>query len=166
MLRSWHRLGYGGGAAIAACLVIAGCGGSGSTQSASSGAQPSSQNQLLTYARCLRAHGIQVPDPNPANPDQLNIPKSALDNATALDNAEQACRQYGGKLITGTSNAQTGNSREVQLAQCLRKHGIAVADPRPGQGLTLPPGTSTQSASSAIAACTHGGTSTNAGSAG
>lgn len=166
MLRSRRGLAYIAGALLATCLGIAGCGGSGSTQAAAGGTQPGSQNQLLTYARCLRTHGIQVPDPNPANPDQLNIPKSALDNPTALNAAEQACRKYGGKLIAGSTDPQGGSSREVRLAQCLRQHGIAVADPRPGQNLTLPPGTSAQSASSAIAACTRGGSATSTGSAG
>lgn len=146
-----------GGALLAACIGLAGCGGPGSTRPAASATASAGQNQLLTYARCLRAHGIQVPDPNPAHPGQLDIPKSALDNAPALDAAEQACRQDGGKLITGVNGSQAGNAREVQLAECLRRHGVAVADPQPGQGLTLPPGTSTQSAASAIAACTRGG---------
>lgn len=168
MIRSLGRGGFGGGILLAICLAIAGCGGSGGTQPAAGGTPSSSQNQLLSYARCLRAHGIQVPDPDPANPTQLNIPKSALSDAAALDSAEQACRKYGGKLISGSGGTQGASSREVQLAQCLRKHGIAVADPQPGQSLTLPPGTSTQSASAAIAACSKSGSAsgTSTGSAG
>jgi hypothetical protein len=156
------RLGLtAGGTLLAACLGLAGCGGSGSTQSTASATASTGQSQLLAYARCLRAHGIQVPDPDPANPSQLNMPKSALGNSSALDAAEQACRQYGGKLISGVNGSQRGNAREVQLAECLRQHGIPVADPQPGQSLTLPPGTSTQSAASVIAACTRGGSGSN-----
>jgi hypothetical protein len=167
------RRGFGGRYVLAAVclglggsLTLAGCGGSGATQSAADTASASSQNQLLSYARCMRAHGIQVPDPDPANPGQLNVPKSALDNQTALNAAEQACRQYGGKLISGSNGTQAGNTRAVQLAQCLRQHHIPVADPRPGQSLTLPPGTSTQSAAAAIAACTRGGSGSSTRSGG
>jgi hypothetical protein len=146
-----------GGALLAAGLALTGCGGSGSPQSAASSSSPSAQSQLLSYARCLRSHGIQVPDPDPANPDQLNIPKSAMSDVSKLDAAEQSCRKYGGKLITGINSTGSGNSREVQLARCLRQHGIPVADPQPGQNLTLPPGTTTQSAAKAIQECTGAG---------
>jgi hypothetical protein len=149
---------YLGSVLLLGCLGLCGCGASGSAQSAASSSTASAQSQLLAYARCLRAHGIQVPDPNPANPDQLNIPKSVQDNTSALTAAEAACRRYGGKQISGLNSGQAGNSREVKLAQCLRRHGIPVADPQPGQGLTLPPGTTTQSAAGAIEACTRSGT--------
>jgi hypothetical protein len=148
---------YPGGVLLAVGLGLTGCGGSGSQQPAASSTPASAQSQLLAYARCLRSHGIQVPDPDPANPNQLNIPKSAIADVSKLDAAEQSCRKYGGKLITGLNSTGSGNSREVQLAKCLRQHGIPVADPQPGQSLTLPPGTTTQSAAKAIEECTRMG---------
>jgi hypothetical protein len=149
---------YPGSVLLLGCLGLCGCGASGSAQPAASSSTASAQSQLLAYARCLRAHGVQVPDPNPADPDQLNVPKSALDNTSALTTAEAACRKYSGKVISGLNSGQVGNSREVQLAQCMRRHGIPVADPQPGQSLTLPPGTTTQIAAGAIEACTRSGT--------
>ena len=164
MGKTWHRLGYAGGVLLLSCIGLCGCGGSGGAAAppTASSATAGAQSQLLAFARCLRAHGIQVPDPDPANPNQLDIPKSAADNPSALTAAEAACRQYGGKTISSGAS-QAGNRREVQLAQCLRKHGIPVADPQPGQSLTLPPGTTTRSAAGAIEACTNAGQAGNDG---
>jgi hypothetical protein len=148
-MRTTRTLTLTGGLFLAASLALTACGSSG--HSAASGT-PNTQDQLLSYAQCLRSHGIQVPDPDPGNPGQLQIPKSAMTDPTKLAAAEQSCRKYGGKFVSG-GNSAASSDRAVKLAECLRKRGIPVADPAPGQNITLPHGYSVQKAATAILAC-------------
>ncbi|MGE7384272.1 hypothetical protein ACQKM2_02045 [Streptomyces sp. NPDC004126] len=64
----------------------------------------------------------------------------------------------GTKSATGaTSSAATSLSRDemtVKYAQCLRQHGLDVADPKPGQGIGLSiDGSNKEKADKAVEAC-------------
>jgi hypothetical protein len=87
----------------------------------------------LAYARCMRQHGINLPDPKtdangrtdwgearPVNPDD---PKFKA--------ARQACRQYrenGGQAQRPSPQQQ---QEMVAFARCMRQHGINMPDPKP-----------------------------------
>ena len=150
---------------VAIGLVMTGCGGSGTANSSSATPSANTQDQLVAYARCMRTHGIQVEDPDPAHPGQLHAPKAVLADRTKLDAAEQACRQYGGKLQVDQDNADASD-RAVRFARCLRRHGIQVADPQSGQNITLPRGVPSQQAQQAIQDCRRAGSSATPGAAG
>lgn len=123
-------------AVIACALVLAGCGGQAhdnhvaSLQSASSSAgstpSPSSdEDKQVAFARCMRQHGVNVPDPGSANGGKVHISGSDGSTKRALD----ACRHLlpSGSKLNPTSPQQMDIM--VQLARCLRRHGINVPDP-------------------------------------
>ena len=100
-------------------------------------------SKLLSYAKCMRTHGINdFPDPTPGPGGQgggFSIkagPGSDLDpNSPAYKAANQACQSllpYGGTPPPATPAQLAG---EAKLAACMRSHGFpAFPDPN-GQGV-------------------------------
>jgi hypothetical protein len=83
----------------------------------------------LNWARCMRQHGVNVPDPQLTADgivQQPLIPKSTKARA-----AERACRQYlrnGGQPAALTAQER---QRALALARCVREHGISdMPDPQ------------------------------------
>jgi hypothetical protein len=136
--------------AVGAALCAAGCGGhaknsgiaSASGAKASSSAAPSPtasvdrQQQLVNFARCMRAHGVQMDDPavDSNGGVQIMIPRGTTkDKATA---AQEACKKFlpnGGTPPT-MSPQQLEQARKY--AACMRQHGIDMSDPDPNGGRT------------------------------
>lgn len=138
-------------AAVAAGLLGA-CGSSSrstsnSTRAGGSSNVNSAQFQArLNLAKCLRAHGISVPDPTAATSGYgralLRIARGYPQGQLTV--AEHSCRQFilqGFPQLALTPAQQAQRlQEEVTYAKCLRSHGINVADPTsgaPGQGLAL-----------------------------
>jgi hypothetical protein len=115
---------------------VASAGGAG-TQTAS--ARPSTsanrQAQLLQYAQCMREHGVDMPDPvDNSGQVVITMPSGAAQNDSRVKAAMQACQQFlpnGGAPPT-LSPAQLDQLR--QYVQCMRDHGIQMADPDPNTG--------------------------------
>jgi hypothetical protein len=64
---------------------------------------PQQQQQLLAHARCMRRHGINLPDPKPDG--RVDAPGIDPDDPR-FEEAEQACQQYaptggGGRVDSG-----------------------------------------------------------------
>jgi hypothetical protein len=138
---------------IAACgllaLSVAACGsssssttggsGSSGTTVASSGSTSSSDAQYtarLNLAKCLRSHGLNVPDPSTSGGAAggggmfkvlAQYPRSTVQAAM------QACSQYlrGSFQRPTVSAAQQAQFEQdlVKFAQCMRSHGVNVPDP-------------------------------------
>lgn len=120
-------------AAAVALVALAGCsahGGSGAKASSSANAQDAS----VKFAQCMRQHGVNVADPRPGDPG-IRITGKDM-NQSQLDAAMSACRKYDPK---GDINPNDPRVRDQMLktAQCLRRHGVQIADPQPGQGLRI-----------------------------
>jgi hypothetical protein len=121
-------------------IASAGGGGSGTTSGA--GAKPSAsatvdrQEAQLKFAQCMREHGVDMPDPGPDG--RVRIVGKKGDEAT-MQKAMQACQHFmkdavGDKLGGDDPEAR---DRMVKFAQCMREHGIDIADPAPGQGIQV-----------------------------
>jgi hypothetical protein len=147
-------------AAVASVAAIAGpltaCGGGSSksattssgTASASSTSSPSGTSQqqfvaaVTAFAGCMRSHGIPVPDPNSQGKvEGAEALKQRYENTPQGQQALSACRSYLKGVVPERTAAQTQELRaaELRLAQCMRAHGIALADPTPGGDLQPPP---------------------------
>src|SRR3954454_6164037 len=104
----------------------AGCGGK------HHGAQPNTKTsgsaQRIQWARCMRQHGIDVPDSGNLDRQSKDGPDSQLQSAM------RACQKYRPQM----SLAQQQQFMEGLLgwAQCMRDHGIQMDDPQvaPGGG--------------------------------
>jgi hypothetical protein len=117
-------------AVIATALTIAACGtGSPRPDSRTDPTQAQAQRQTLSFARCMRAHGV------PHFPDDLDYQNVAgIDpSSPAFTAAQTACRRL---LPVKTAPAAAPSSRTdaklLRLSQCLRTHGYpSMPDPRP-----------------------------------
>ena len=103
------------------CLLAAACGGGSSPAASATGGSTRAQ-AALSYAGCMRSHG--VPDfPDPDGNGNFNLPSSSVSSQETA--ANQACNHL---LNVGTqlNAAQTQHtlSQLVKYAQCMRAHGV------------------------------------------
>jgi hypothetical protein len=121
------------GAAIAATAAIAAC-GSGSTTTSSGGGQtnPSqaqAQREMLSFARCMRSHGVSnFPD----DLDFQNVP--GIDpSSPAFRAAQTACQHLMPvKAPPPAAPSSLTLAKLLALSNCLRSHGYPnMPDPRP-----------------------------------
>jgi hypothetical protein len=79
----------------------------------------------------MRAHGINMPDPNP------EIQWGDLDQSPAWRPAFQACQQF----LPPSNGDSTLSSQELErlraYAACMRAHSIDLGDPDPTGDMTL-----------------------------
>jgi hypothetical protein len=131
--------------AVVLAVVLAGCGpaqtsgdgvasgGSPTRPAASSSESPAADAgaRALQFANCLRAHGLDVQDPGPDGRPRLGTNVDPGKLQTALN----ACRQYAPDVMASGSLTQEDRERMLAYIQCLREHGIAIADPDPKTGM-------------------------------
>jgi predicted small lipoprotein YifL len=124
-----HR--FTAAALLSTCALagLTGCGSKGESPSAT--ATANAQDSQVSFAQCLRQHGINAPDPQPGS--GLRIEEG---DQGKLDAALKACKQYNPKTDAGR-NDPAAHDRAVKMAQCLRRHGLKVPDPQPGQPLDI-----------------------------
>ena len=132
------RLGF------AVCLVglvavLAACGSSAPASTSLGSSSSSSRFQArVALAKCLRAHGLNVPDPSPTGGGGGAF--RALQNypRTQLQSAFAQCRAYAVQAIPALSlsPAQRAQFQQqlVRFAQCMRSHGVNVPDPTVNSG--------------------------------
>jgi hypothetical protein len=132
-------------------LGIAACGSSSSTTSTSSAASGGSSTTStsaryqarLNLAKCLRAHGVNVPDPSPGGGAAGGggggggIFRQAQSSPN-FQPAMQACQQYvrGAFAFANLSPAQRAQFQQdlVKFAECMRSHNINIPDPTTSAG--------------------------------
>lgn len=95
--------------------------------------------QLVRFARCMRSHGINVPDPVPGRPFPIS---TSVDPASAA--ALQACRNLMPAPDSGTGTSQRGLPAAdlpalITYARCMRGHDISMLDPTSYGALNLGP---------------------------
>jgi hypothetical protein len=133
------------GLLLALALAVAACGGGDerggvaslgdgkATSTTSAGGSQDERQADLAYARCMRQHGINMPDPKyDANGrTEWQLPSGMRKDDPKLKAAQQACRQY----RANGGEAQRPNPQQQQemlaFARCMRQHGINMPDPTP-----------------------------------
>jgi hypothetical protein len=144
------RMGLVPGLLLVLALAVAGCGGGDKTSgvaslgdgkatpttSPGSGGGDSTQADLA-YARCMRQHGINMPDPKTDANGRTNWgERPAVDpDDPKFQAARRACRQYrenGGQAQRPSPQQQ---QEMVAFARCMRQHGINMPDPTPDGSL-------------------------------
>jgi aspartyl-tRNA synthetase len=122
---------------LAPALVLTGCGGKKSngvatangTKPTASKSAPSgdNQDQGIKFAQCMRDHGVDMPDPQPNSPLEMNGKEVSQDKFKA---AQEACKQF---TPGGNGPAQKMNPQQVdqmrKYAKCMRDHGVDFPDP-------------------------------------
>ena len=130
-------------------IVAAGCGGSskaaapkGSTGATPSGVATDPQARALRYVNCLRAHGLQVADPNAQGVIKISDDASGTNGAPPAGpppgfvKAQAACEKYAPSSppINDQSQAQMAASL-LKFARCMRANGVSnYPDPKVDNG--------------------------------
>ena len=132
---------------VALALALAGCGSSGSSTTTAAATQSGPSAAKLQKARveaavCMRAQGIDVPDPSTAPGSLLRIARILASYPTSkVQAAEQACasqiRQAFPNLTNLTPAQRAQRVQEARAyAACMRSHGINFPDPSSAAGNT------------------------------
>jgi hypothetical protein len=117
----------------AVTAALAGCGGHGGSAASSSSAN--AQDEAVKFAQCMRQHGVNVADPRPGDPGIRITADKKLDQSQ-IDAAMSDCRKYSPKKDINPNDPKV-RDQLLKTAQCLREHGVQIADPQPGQGLRV-----------------------------
>ncbi len=134
---------------LAAALGVTACGSSSpstTNASAASGGSSTTSSSAryqarLNLAKCLRAHGVNVPDPSSNGGPPGGGGGGAFRAARSSPNfqsAIQACAQYQRQAnpLANLSPAQRAQFQQslVKFAQCMRAHNINIPDPTTSAG--------------------------------
>jgi hypothetical protein len=114
-------------------VALAACGGDSPTGAPSADQRAKMQEAALKFARCMREHGVDVPDPKPGGGIQLAVPDGMA--KTKVDAAQKACQKYMDAVKPPElSDEQQKQARDAALAfsRCMREHGIDFPDPQFG----------------------------------
>ena len=143
--------------AVALGLLAAGCGGTagaGTDGVATAGgakdagtddakAEKDPQQAGLDFARCMREHGVDMPDPEFGGDGFIRVgpgDAAASGEATAgeptgppagFEEADKACRHFLDDLVQdggGPIDAEA-QDRMLKFAECMREHGVDMPDP-------------------------------------
>jgi hypothetical protein len=138
---------------LALCVVASGCGSSSAedgvaalddtttttSDSDDSGDDQDPQEAALAWAKCMREHGVDVPDPQFGDNGQLTIRAGSrgrtLDgpDTDAFQKAQKACgTPFGRSGRPPISREQREQMQDAMLAfaKCMRAHGVDMPDPQ------------------------------------
>jgi hypothetical protein len=121
-------------AVAALSLALAACGSSSPSNSAGNASSNGGARYQarLNLAKCLRAHGINVPDPSPNSGGAgfrvlANYPRSEIE--PAIQGCHRDLVQAFPVLGLSASQRAQLQQRLVKFAQCMRSHGVNIPDP-------------------------------------
>ena len=118
---------------LAAAGLLAACGDSGDSDNDAAKADP--EKAQLQFAKCMREHGVDMPDPKPAaggGPARVELRAGVGAGAPRkLDEAQKACQKYMRAAAPELSPEQEEKMRDAALkfARCMRSRGIDMPDP-------------------------------------
>jgi hypothetical protein len=138
--------------AVALGLTLTACGGNGDSDGVASlsdtngqstnGSQGSNgsggtsagdrEQAALAYARCMREHGVDFPDPVNGRFEF----KNQRGDQRKLEEAQKACQDILQAAAPQLSEEQEAEMREaaVEFAKCMREHGVDMPDPKFPEG--------------------------------
>ena len=114
-------------AAAVAVVGLAACGGGSDSDSAAS-ADAKAQDAAISFARCMRDHGVEVDDPKGPGLG-FHITGS---NPAKLEAAQRACNHFLRGAVKPPSAEQQAKVRDnaLKFARCMRQHGVDFPDPQ------------------------------------
>jgi hypothetical protein len=120
---------------LAAALALAACGGDDDEGGGNRISESDVEDAGLNYARCMREHGIDMPDPQPGrglrglfDPDRAGDPDFRA--------ADGEYRKHLQGLFSEIDDDQRREIEDARLefARCVRAKGFDVPDPERGAG--------------------------------
>ena len=140
-MRSHNRLTRAVIPALLAMSLLAGCGEAtkdpgiatgGGTPNATASPSRNAQDAMLEFARCMRANGVDIPDPSGDGPIKIGPEdgQPSAEDQAKLDKARKACEKHlpdvGG---VGDRPDPKMQDRMLKFAACMREQGIDMPDP-------------------------------------
>src|SRR3954454_6812305 len=117
-------------AALAATASLAACGADEPSTSGNNDAADAKQ-AMLDYARCMREHGVDMPDPQfEGNRVRMTGPRNV--DRTKMRAADKACASIRDSVKPPElSDEQREEFKRAALAnaRCMREHGLDFPDP-------------------------------------
>jgi hypothetical protein len=133
--RSRFRNGLAAAAALSA-LGVAACGGGEEGGETADAERAKFERAALAHARCMREHGVDVPDPKPGEGGLVRVgPGDAGGSPAKVESAMRECGKHLRDLPPPKlSDEQREEMREAALAhaRCMREQGIDFPDPKFG----------------------------------
>ncbi|HET6855945.1 MAG TPA: hypothetical protein VFH94_02470 [Streptomyces sp.] len=84
------------------------------------------------HRKCLRDNGMDVPDPKPGEDERgMTISGDGM-SKEKMEKAMKACAGKGGPGAAGGKITQADKDKMLKLAQCMRKNGYNMPDPKFG----------------------------------
>jgi hypothetical protein len=112
--------------------AASGCGGGAGASEAS--ARADKEQAGLDFARCMREHGVNVPDPKPVGGGGMRFSMRVdAGNEAKARRAQAACDHFLRGAMNSPSKADQQKMLEAALkwASCMRQNGVDVPDPKP-----------------------------------
>ena len=104
-----------------------------------SDSQADAEQAMLDFARCMREHGVDMPDPqfNGEGGATFSAGVASDDSTmdkTKMEEAQKACQSYMDKVrasMPPPDPAQLEEQKQqlLEFAQCMRDHGVDFPDP-------------------------------------
>jgi len=118
--------------ALAATASLAACGSEKPSKSGATGTGPAdAKKAMLAYAKCMRDHGVDMPDPQFEGNRIMQRGPKKVDRAK-LRVADKACASIRDAIKPPElSDAKKEEFKKAALAnaRCMREHGIDMPDP-------------------------------------
>lgn len=87
------------------------------------------QQRALKYAKCMRDHGVDMPDPKPSDDGgRMAMPALPADKMDSVNKAFDACKKYS-PVNDVDPNDPKVKDQQLKMNKCMREHGIDVSDP-------------------------------------
>lgn len=121
-----------GGVLAAAAMTLTACG-----QDSPGKASGDPEAARIAFAKCMRDHGIDLPDPGPG-PNQVVRIRGRV-SPQKMEAAEKECAaKTGGGPRAGTPEQQQEfRDAAYRFTACMRRHGIDLPDPQVGNGKVI-----------------------------
>lgn len=123
-------------AAVAAALTLGACGSSddGGDPATASSKRDKGFEGALKFSRCMREHGVDMPDPQRVGTGGIKITGGKMNpDDPKTKAAEKACQKYmdvgGGETVDPARRARLQEAA-LKYARCMRQHGVDMPDPQ------------------------------------
>jgi hypothetical protein len=138
-----RRRTFGAVAAVVALLVLSACaeaaegggvasaGGEADPVAAEETAPLDAEAQALAFAECMRAEGVDMPDPAPGQRglgEALQHGADETRDRAAIEEALAACQDLAPQYDHEPGHDQEREEMMLELAECLREQGLDVPD--------------------------------------
>ena len=129
-----------GGGSEGATDGIASAGDGSSTRKTADGAKVDPEQAGLDFARCMREHGVDMPDPQAGGggmvmigpgPGEVRAGARVSGPPEGFEDAHEACKHILEDLIgegPGPMDPEA-QDRALKFAKCMRDHGVDMPDP-------------------------------------